>query len=300
MTTDSPDRPLREVLAAAARQLAAAGVPSPRHDAEVLAGLVLGAGRAGLLPAADPTSEQAARFEALVGRRAAREPLQHLTGRAPFRHLELLVGPGVFVPRPETEVVAGAAVDEAARQAALGRPAVVVDLCTGSGAIALAVAMEVPAARVAAVELDPVAHAWAVRNVAAHRMGERVDALLADIAEVGPPAGVLARLAGTADVVVANPPYVPDGDCSAMDPEVREHDPPRALFAGPDGLAVVRTVVAVAAVLLRPGGLLVCEHDSRTAGQVRALAASGWADVATGNDLAGRPRYLSARRAGPE
>jgi release factor glutamine methyltransferase len=237
--------------------------------------------------------EQAAGFEELLAQRAARVPLQHLTGRAPFRTLELAVGPGVFVPRPETEVVAGVAIDEAAELARRREAPLVVDLCSGSGALALAVAVEVPAARVVAVELDPMAHAWAARNVAA--LAPRVDLRLGDAVRAHE--GVLADLAGTVDVVVANPPYIPPGS-RPVDPEVADHDPPVALYGGgDDGLAVPRGVVASAAGLLHPGGLLVMEHADGQGPATRGLVGGpGWRDVRTVEDLTGRPRALVARR----
>jgi release factor glutamine methyltransferase len=292
---------VRDVVARATATLAQAGVSSPEHDAWALLEHASGRSRAALVALDAEQASEIPGIEAfhqdLVPRRAAREPLQHLTGRAAFRFLELSVGPGVFVPRPETEAVAGVAVDEARRRAA----PVVVDLCTGSGAVALAVAFEVPTARVHAVDVDPAALSWAALNVAALGLSERVELHAADVADLlpaGGAAGALAGLAGRVEVVVANPPYVPDADGAGMDQEVRDHDPAPALFGGPDGLAVVRTVVAVAAFLLRPGGLLVCEHDARHASAVRALAGAGWLDVTTGRDLSGRDRYVRAWRAG--
>ena len=288
---------LSVLLRSARDRLAAAGVATPGPDADRLAAYALGL-RPGEVAAAavrglvlDPVS--AARLEELVAARAQRVPLQHLTGRAGFRTVELAVGPGVFVPRPETEVVAGLAVDEALRVAAAGRAPVVVDLCTGSGAVAVALAVEVPAAEVTAVELDPLAHAWARRNVDA--LAPRVDLRLGDA--VGADTGVAADLAGSVDVVVANPPYIPAGS-RPVDPEVADHDPPRALYGGgADGLDVPRGVVAAAAGLLVPGGLLVMEHADGQGPATRALVAGpGWDDVRTEDDLTGRPRALVARR----
>src|SRR5690606_16899961 len=185
-------------------------------------------------------------LDELVERRAAREPLQHLVGSAGFRGIELLVGPGVFVPRPETEQVAGAAIDAAERVVRERGRAVVVDLCTGSGAIALAVAAEVPAARVHAVELDTAALGWARRNLEASPDRDRVGVLRGDARTA------LVELDGTVDVVVANPPYIPP-DAEPVDPEVRDHDPAVALYGlGPDGLEVPRGIVRAAARLLRP------------------------------------------------
>lgn len=270
---------LREGIAAAAARLAEAGVPSPRFDAEELAALSLGVERRDLWR----HDEVGERFAAYVARRAAREPLQHITGRAHFRHLTLEVGPGVFIPRPETEVVAEAAI-AAAR--ADGTP-VVVDLCTGSGAIALAVAAEVAGAVVHAVEADPAAHAWAARNCA----GSPVDLRLGDMGEAFP------DLDGTVDVVVSNPPYIPVG-ALVRDPEVAAHDPSPALWSGDDGLDAVRVVEQVAARLLRPGGRAVVEHaDLQGESAPAVFAATGrWTDVRDHRDLAGRDRYLTATR----
>jgi release factor glutamine methyltransferase len=236
-------------------------------------------------------------FAALVERRGNREPLQHLLGTAPFRYVELAVGPGVFVPRPETEVVAGAAIDEAAARAESGISPLVVDLCTGSGAIAVSVAHEVPGARVVAVELSPEALVWAARNVA----GTAVVLLEGDATAALPG---LADAVGVTDVVVSNPPYIPR-DAAVRDPEVLAFDPPLALWGdGADGLDVVRGVAARAAVLLRAGGLFVVEHaDVQGETAVAALRAvldpdgtPGFTGVADHLDLTGRPRYATARR----
>jgi release factor glutamine methyltransferase len=300
-----PVESLDAVLRAATARLARAGIAAPRADAEQLAGHLLGWGRGQVAAAAlagrSIDSGITARFEELLSLRADRVPLQHLTGRAAFRTLELQVGPGVFVPRPETEVVAGLAIEAAAELAAelaagqTGGP-LVVDLCTGSGAIALAMAIEVPSARVVAVELDPHAHAWARRNVDELAPG-RVELLLADA--VSADSGVLAELAGLVDIVVANPPYIPSG-ARPIDPEVAEHDPPVALFGGgQDGLQVPRAVVRAAAGLLRPGGLLVMEHADTQGPATRALAcAPRWQQARTVRDLTGRDRALTARHAG--
>nr|WP_079571546.1 peptide chain release factor N(5)-glutamine methyltransferase [Krasilnikoviella flava] len=285
----------------AVSRLAAADVPSPRVDAETLLAHALGVDRAEVRRLAvldrDLPGAAAARFAAAVERRAAREPLQHLTGVAPFRHLELSVGPGVFVPRPETEQVAQVAIDEAARVVTRQGSAVVVDLCTGSGAIALAVATEVPGARVHAVELDAAAHGWAARNVAATQAG--VPAVVVHLVR-GDARTALRELAGTVDVVVSNPPYVPPG-AVPRDPEVAEHDPAVALYGlGDDGLEVPRGVTAAAARLLRPGGLYVMEHAEVQAAAARAMVAhsGGFGPASTGDDLTGRPRMVVARRCG--
>ncbi|HEX5533373.1 MAG TPA: peptide chain release factor N(5)-glutamine methyltransferase [Actinomycetales bacterium] len=284
---------LAEALRAAERTLRDAGVPSPRADAEEIAAHLMRCGRGEVLAASLRGTPAPHGFEAMVAERATRVPLQHLTGRAAFRHVELDVGPGVFVPRPETELVAGAAIDAALKvplgERAEGRSPVVVDLCTGSGAIAAAVADEVAGAQVHACELDPMAHAWASRNL--ERSG--VDLRMSDAADAFP------DLDGTVDVVVSNPPYIPPG-CEPQDPEVREHDPEVALYGGgEDGLAVPRTVVVTAARLLRAGGVLVMEHADTQQQTLLAWLGNGpWRDVEGHRDLADRPRFVTAVRVG--
>ncbi|MFJ1539531.1 peptide chain release factor N(5)-glutamine methyltransferase [Micromonospora chalcea] len=273
-----------------ARALAAAGVEAPRAEAEQLAAYVLEVPRGRLALADGFTPAQRDRLDELVGRRVTREPLQHLLGSAGFRHLELAVGPGVFVPRPETELLAGWGIERAREHAA----ALVVDLCSGSGAIALAVAQEVPAARVVAVERSPAALAWLRRNAADRAAaGDRpVEVVAADV--TGP--DLLAGLAGRVDVLLCNPPYVPRS--VAVPPEVAGHDPDEAVFGGADGLDVIRPVVRRAAVLLRPGGAIGIEHDDTHATAVPALLrGDGRYDrVEEHRDLAGRPRWASASR----
>lgn len=288
---DSPGRPagLRELIRAATAILTEAGVPSPDVDARALAAHALGVDRLDPLSSAEPTEELLRRFADLVERRRRREPLQQITGRAPFRYLELAVWPGVFVPRPETEMVAEAAIDAA--RAAGDRP-VLVDLCSGSGAIALALAQEVPAATVVAVELadEPV------RAISANadRLGLTVRVVQADATAES----TLSELDAGVDVLVANPPYIPV-DAVPQDPEVRDHDPDLALYGGgTDGLALPRAVVARAARLLRGGGVLVMEHAEVQAAAVREfVAATGaFTNVWTQVDLAGRDRMVVATR----
>ncbi len=283
-TTSAP-----ELLRAAAARLRLAGVASPEHDAAELLAHVLGVPRGSVRFADAPGAADAARFEALLARRAAREPLQHLTGLAGFRYLELSVGPGVFVPRPETELLAGWGVDRCREVLSAGREPVVVDLCTGSGAMALALATEVPTARVHAVELDEQAVAWAGRNLA----GSGVDLRHGDMAEAFP------ELDGAVDVVVSNPPYIPLEAWESVAPEVRDHDPALALWSGEDGLDALRVVAQVAARLLRPGGVVGAEHADAQADSAPGLfAGTGrWSDVRDHTDLAGRPRFLTARLA---
>lgn len=276
------DAGIRALVETATGTLQDAGVSSPRGDAEQILAHVLGIRRSTVLFAEPLSSEQEKRFQDAVKRRAAREPLQHIIGVAAFRHVDVAVGPGVFVPRPETETVAGAAID-------LARPdSVVVDLCTGSGAIALAVAEEVPGARVYACEVDPGAFVWAERNLT----GTRVQLILADAADAFP------ELDGTVDVVVSNPPYIPLDAYESVEVEVRDHDPAAALWSGRDGLDAIRMIEDRAARLLRPGGYLVLEHAEVQHDSVVQIAArtGRWADVRDNLDLAGRLRFLTARR----
>lgn len=269
----------------AARRLRDAGVASPEWDADELLAHVLGTTRGGILTLDDVPAVQAERYAGLVERRAAREPLQHLTGTAAFRRVELAVGPGVFVPRPETELLAGWAIEHAS---ALADP-VVVDLCTGSGAIARAVADEVPGARVFAVELDEPAHDWAARNLA----GTGVELRLGDMLDA------FGDLLGTVDVVTCNPPYIPLDAWESVAPEARDHDPQLALFSGDDGLDAMRVLERRAALLLKPHGVVGAEHaDAQGEAAPAVFAATGrWREVTDHLDLAGRPRFVTARLA---
>ncbi|WP_200920040.1 peptide chain release factor N(5)-glutamine methyltransferase [Nocardioides sp. Leaf307] len=284
-----PDRARREVLAAASTRLREAGVASPEHDADALLAHVLGTTRGRLVLVDRVGGPALAAYDALVARRASREPLQHLTGSAAFRHVELAVGPGVFVPRPETELLAGWAVDAARAVLAQGREPVVVDLCTGSGAIARALADEVPGARVHAVELDEGAHAWAERNLS----GTGVELRRGDMATA------FEDLRGTVDVISCNPPYVPLEAWESVAPEARDHDPHLALFSGDDGLDAMRVLAVRAARLLRPGGVVGAEHADVQGESAPAVfvAAGRWADVRDHTDLAGRARFTTARLA---
>ncbi len=279
------------MLARAVKELSAAGVVSPRVDAELLAAHVLDVGRGRLLLIDAIGAGDRRRFEDLVTRRAARIPLQHLLGSAAFRHLELAVGPGAFVPRPETELLAGWGIGAAA---AAGPAPVVVDLCSGTGAIALAMADELPGARVTAVERSDAALVWLRRNAAARTAAgdPAIDVVQGDVTDPG----LLRSLDGTVDVVLCNPPYVPDS--TPVPEEVLAHDPPEAVFGGPDGLAVIGPVVALAARLLRPGGVVGIEHDDVHATAVpQLLRADGrFVDVTDHDDLSGRPRFATARR----
>ena len=282
---------LLDEIAIASARLAQAGVESPRTDAEVIAAWLHGVSRGELHLVPDAGFDP--RFWDDIARREAREPLQHITGVAYFRYLELAVRPGVFVPRPETEVMTGWAIEQLAAMD-VAEP-VVADLGTGSGAIALAIAQEVPRARVHAVEADPLAARWAERNIAAtaaaapHTAG-RVSLHAGDFATA------LTDLNGQVDLVVSNPPYIPDG--AWVPPEVGEYDPATALWGGPDGMHAVRAVAATAARLLRPGGLVAVEHGAQQGAAVYWVFAesSGWRSTRNHADLAGRDRFVTAAR----
>lgn len=279
---------LEGALTTATRLLAEAGVASPRVDAELLAAhlLRLTRGRVRALALTDAPVPDG--FAELVDERARRIPLQHLTGTAHFRHLELAVGPGVFVPRPETETVAQLVIDHGNELLRQGVDAPrIVDLGTGSGAIAAATAQELPAAEVFAVELSPLACGWAEKNLAPWS----VTLLRGDMADA------LAAENGTFDVVVSNPPYIPS-EAVPQEPEVSAHDPHMALYGGgADGMQMPRTAVAAAARLLKPGGYFVMEHAEVQAAAVsRLLQDAPWNSVTTHQDLTGRDRATSAIR----
>jgi release factor glutamine methyltransferase len=283
-------QPLRLAVLEAERLLETAGVASPRADAELLAAHVLQTERTRLplIPLVDPpVIEQLRR---LVERRATREPLQHLTGWAAIGGITVSVGPGVFVPRPETELLLAWGL---AQLEGVDAP-IVIDLCTGSGILALGVANARPDATVHAVDKDPAALAWARRN-ANLRAAEGDTLVNLHFGDVADPT-LLSELDGIAHLVLCNPPYVPAG--TALPPEVAHYDPPSAVFAGADGLAVIRPVVSAAARLLRPGGGLAVEHDESHAQTVLALLRSRTVltEVQDHEDLAGRPRFATARR----
>jgi release factor glutamine methyltransferase len=280
---------VRPLLRAATEVLAAADVPSPEYDAAELLAHVLGTTRGCLGTVETVGAVQQAEFSGLVARRAGRVPLQHLTGSAGFRYSELSVGPGVFVPRPETELLAGWGVERARAVLAGGLNPVVVDLCTGSGAIALAIATEVPQAQVHAVELSEAACDWAARNL--ERSG--VDLRQGDMADA------FQDLDGAVDVVVCNPPYIPLDEFESVAPEARDHDPALALWSGEDGLDAIRVLERAAARLLKPSGVVGAEHaDVQGESAPAVFTGTGrWVDVRDNADLAGRSRYVTARLA---
>jgi release factor glutamine methyltransferase len=280
---------LLDEIAVAASRLAEAGVESPRADAEMIAAHVHGVPRGALHTVPDAAFDP--RYWDDVARRASREPLQHITGRAYFRYLELEVGPGVFVPRPETEVMTGWAID-ALREMDTAAP-VVADLGTGSGAIALAIAQEVPGAQVHAVEADPLARKWADRNIArcaaaAPHTAGRVTLHDGDFDSALPDLG------GAVDLVISNPPYIPIG--SWVPPEVGEYDPATALWGGADGLDPIRVIERAARRLLRGGGLVAVEHGAPQGAAVYWVFSEeqGWRDTRNHCDLAGRDRFVTA------
>lgn len=282
----APRSAIRDLIDTAARSLADAGIRSARVDAELLAAHLAGVDR-GRLPLAELPADFGARYRELVDARSQRLPLQHLTGRAPFGPLLLHVGPGVFIPRPETEAMLEWAMKSIGGQS---NP-VILDLCTGSAALAVALATHQPRARVIAVDDSPDALRYAARNAA----GTGVELIEADVTVPG----LLAELDGQVDLLVCNPPYIPDG--AVLEPEVAEHDPHHALFGGPDGMAVITAVVDAAVRLLRPGGLLAIEHDDTTsAPTVELIAGTGrFGDVVARSDLAGRPRFVTGVRTLP-
>ncbi|BBY31111.1 peptide chain release factor N(5)-glutamine methyltransferase [Mycolicibacterium sediminis] len=275
---------VRRAVAAAADRFATAGIDSARVDAELLAAHVAGVDR-GRLFITEPDDDFESRFRDVVDARVRRVPLQHLVGSAAFGPVTLSVGPGVFVPRPETEALL-----EWALAQPLPRAPVIVDLCTGSGALAVALSHALPAATVVAVEDSPGALEYARRNVA----DVHVDLVAADVTADG----LLSEYDGAVDLLVANPPYIPEG--ADLDPEVAEHDPARALFGGPDGMSVIRPLVVHAARLLRRGsGRIGIEHDDTTAAATVAVfeRTGAFYDVTSRRDLTGRPRFVTALRA---
>ena len=271
----------KTLVADAAARLRDAGVASPDFDAAELLAFVTGTSRLNL---GNPTDDQRRRYDELIARRAQREPLQHLTGTAAFRYRELVVGPGVFVPRPETEVMVGWILD---RLADVPEP-LVVDLCTGSGAIAGAVATERPDSTVHAVELSPEACVWARRNLA----GTGATLHEGDID------GCLPEYDGQVDAVIANPPYIPLTAWESVTAEVRDHDPALALWSGDDGLDEIKVVATTAARLLKPGGWFACEHADVQGESAPAVftATGSFTEVRDQLDLSGRHRFATGRK----
>lgn len=286
-----PSTSIRVIRNESLKRLSQAGIQNAEVDFELLLGHVLGISRGEVQSKvaldADLPTAVADELDRLVARRFEREPLQHITGRAAFRNLELLVGPGAFVPRPETELTAQIAID-ALNAFELPEP-IALDLGTGTGAIALAIATEVSRARVFAIEKSAEAFAWAQKNVE-HLGVSTLEILHGEIE------GSFSQLDGKASVVVSNPPYIPV-DAVPRDPEVQKFDPPLALYGGEDGLDVIRTVSSTAQRLLHPGGLVVIEHGELQGAAVRELFANdGWHAISTQKDLLGRDRVSTAVR----
>jgi release factor glutamine methyltransferase len=275
---------LRRAIDDAAGTLAAAGVDTPRVDAEQLAAHTAGVDR-GRLAFHEPDEPFFGRYRDVIDARARRIPLQHLTSTAAFGPVTVAVGPGVFIPRPETESLL-----EWALAQPLPDAPTIVDLCTGSGALAVALAHERPGARIIAVDDSADALAYARRN----STSTAIELIEADVTTPG----LLSEQNGAVDLIVANPPYIPDG--ARLEPEVAQHDPEHALFGGPDGMRVIGPIIDLAARLLRPGGSIAVEHDDTTADATTALFDQGGAftDVVSRRDLAGRPRFVTATRRG--
>jgi release factor glutamine methyltransferase len=280
---------LRRAIDSAAALLAEAGIDSARYDAEQLAAHLAGTDRGRLTLIESLDEEFFGRYRDVVAARSRRVPLQHLVGTAAFGPVVLHVGPGVFIPRPETEAMLA----WATAQPLAVRP-VIVDLCTGSGALAVALAQHRAnlglEARIIGIDDSDAALDYAHRNVE----GTAVELIRADVRTPG----LLLELDGRVDLVVANPPYVPDG--IMLEPEVAQHDPHHAVFGGPDGMAVIRAVVGLAARWLCPGGLFAVEHDDTMSSEtVELIEGTGrFEDVQAREDLAGRPRFVTARRGG--
>jgi release factor glutamine methyltransferase len=275
------------LLSESSGKLREAGVTSATVDAELLACFCLGISRSELqlLVATNQEfpDEHMNQFQAVLARRVSREPLQHITGTAPFRHLELKVGPGVFTPRPETEQVVGYAMEKISK---LHNP-LIVDLCSGSGAIAISLNSEIPGSNVFAVELSKDAFGYLLQNAASYGLTKenlRNEDLQTSLSE----------LDGLVDLVISNPPYIPN-DAVPVDLEVQLHEPSESLYGGVDGLDVVRKISVRALKLLKPGGLLVLEHaDSQSSAIGKLLLAEGWLEIEARADLAGKERMISA------
>lgn len=295
---------VREVLKWATTKLSTAQCTSPETDAQLLLAFALKVDRKNLPADQELTPEQSAKFTELIEKRAQRIPLQHLTGQAFFRYLELEVGPGVFIPRPETELLVEAGLVELNKKSGAK---LAVDLCAGSGAIALSLALESPNTTVHAVEVSTQAFVWLEKNVAAHsEQLARLNSTVITYNEDATNLNVLSALNGTVDVVLSNPPYIPD-EMIPREPEVRDHDPKLALFGGPDGLDVARKVSIVAANLLKPNGFFGMEHaDVQGESAVDLLSNTGgknleiWSQVIDHVDYNQLPRFVTAIRTSAE
>ena len=276
------------VLEEATRRLREAGVPDPRREAASILAFVLGTDRGGVIARKpDPIeSGAAARFAELVAARVLRTPLQHLEGRAEFRGLEFEVNADVLIPRPETEDLVQAVLD-----AGLPESSHVADLGTGSGCIAVALAVERRSWQLVAVDLSAAALRVAARNAAKHGVEDRIAFVESDFAAPE------ATWHGAFDAVVSNPPYIPEQEWRGLEPEVRDHEPKGALVPGPTGKEAYVAVVRAAATMLRPVGLLALELGWQSEEAVRAIVVfGGFNEIAVRPDLRGIPRVLTARR----
>ena len=281
-------QPVRPLLTAAAARLREAGIESAAQDARILLSFVSGIELVRLPLLVELDDDHARRFEKLISQRADRVPVQHLTGRAHFRHIDVAVGPGVFVPRPETEVMTGWAIDTLRPMITLHHRPLVVELGTGSGVIAKAIASELTRADIHAVEISEEAAAYARRNLA----DTLVELHVTDMADALP------EFNSAVDLVIANPPYIPLEAYASVPPEVRDHDPALALFSGADGLDAIRVVAAVATRLLRPAGFVCIEHaDVQGDAAIEVLVRAGaFRGVRDHRDLTGRSRFVTAVR----
>ena len=291
---------VRALIKQATQKLAEAGCVSPQNDAELLLAFVLQIERNELAAVESIASDQENKFTELVSKRAQRIPLQHLTGSAYFRYLSLQVGPGVFIPRPETELLVQAGLDELAK---VEGPKLAVDLCSGSGAVALSLALESPNTTVHAVELSPVAFSWFEKNL--HSYSEQLARLNSSVIPYNDDAtsrDLLNKFLGLVDVVLSNPPYIPDA-MIPREPEVRDFDPDLALYGGEDGLVIARKVSLVAADLLKPNGFFAMEHadvQSESAVQMLTRITNDgqplWSNIKDNFDYNQLPRFVSAYR----
>jgi release factor glutamine methyltransferase len=276
-----------ELLSESSSKLTEAGVISATVDAELITCFCLGISRSelSLMVATNQEFPQESldKFQVALARRVARQPLQHITGTAPFRHLELKVGPGVFTPRPETEQVVGFAMEKITNF----QSPLIVDLCSGSGAIAISSATEIPESKVFAVEKSEEAFGYLLQNAASYGFS-KVNLRNEDLQNS------LSELDGKVDLVISNPPYIPN-DAIPIDLEVQLHEPSMSLYGGVDGLDVIRQISIRAKKLLKSGGLLVLEHaDSQSNAIGKLLLAGGWLEIEARADLAGKERMISA------
>lgn len=291
----APRPTVADWLATATRRLAGAGAENPDLDARRLLESALGLEGPALWTRPDRrlTFEEGAVLDALLAGRARGAPLQHLTRRAAFRHLDLEVGPGVFVPRPETEGLVDRVLEFLDRS---GNPRPrILDLCTGSGAILAALLSERPAASGVGVDLSRLALEYARVNLRSAGAFERALLLEGDLFEPVAAGGEDPLF----DAITANPPYIPDPAWEGLPVEVRDHEPRLALLGGPQGTDLIRRIVAGAPPRLRAGGLLALEIDETHRAVVLDLLGAGgaWAETRIEEDLAGRPRYALATRA---